>query len=133
MGIFGWGVLPYATALILVGGLIWRYRYDQFGWTTRSSQLYESRLLDEGVIDPHILAVRHDKALVRGSGVPVEAVGALHQQGAARLLQLLALAVIDGLGKLGRKQADARQLLLEIAGRIGPHLAAGKQQYRTHQ
>ena len=90
-------------------------------------------LLDEGVIDPHILAVRHDKALVRGSGVPVEAVGALHQQGAARLLQLLALAVIDGLGKLGREQADARQLLLEIAGRIGPHLAAGKQQYRTHQ
>ena len=45
MGIFVWGVLPYATALILVGGLIWRYRYDQFGWTTRSSQLYESRLL----------------------------------------------------------------------------------------
>lgn len=30
---------------VLIGGLIWRYRYDQFGWTTRSSQLYESRLL----------------------------------------------------------------------------------------
>ena len=28
--------------------LIWRYRYDQFGWTTRSSQLYESRLLRIG-------------------------------------------------------------------------------------
>ena len=27
---------------------IWRYRYDQFGWTTRSSQLYESRLLRIG-------------------------------------------------------------------------------------
>ncbi|HEY3001772.1 MAG TPA: respiratory nitrate reductase subunit gamma, partial [Kribbellaceae bacterium] len=24
---------------------VWRYRYDKFGWTTRSSQLYESRLL----------------------------------------------------------------------------------------
>ena len=32
----------------LVGGTIWRYRYDQFGWTTRSSQLYESRLLRIG-------------------------------------------------------------------------------------
>lgn len=40
-----WGVLPYLVALALVAGLIWRYRYDQFGWTTRSSQLYESRLL----------------------------------------------------------------------------------------
>src|SRR5690606_2109931 len=26
-------------------GTWWRYRYDKFGWTTRSSQLYESRLL----------------------------------------------------------------------------------------
>jgi len=40
-----WGVLPYVIALVLVAGLVWRYRYDQFGWTTRSSQLYESRLL----------------------------------------------------------------------------------------
>ena len=34
--------------MILVGGTIWRWRYDQFGWTTRSSQLYESRLLRLG-------------------------------------------------------------------------------------
>lgn len=40
-----WGVLPYVMMVVLVGGLIWRYKYDQFGWTTRSSQLYESRLL----------------------------------------------------------------------------------------
>ena len=43
-----WGVLPYVVFLILIGGLIWRYRYDQFGWTTRSSQLYESKLLKIG-------------------------------------------------------------------------------------
>ncbi|MFC4012281.1 respiratory nitrate reductase subunit gamma [Nonomuraea purpurea] len=40
-----WTVSPYVVLVIFVGGLIWRYRYDQFGWTTRSSQLYESRLL----------------------------------------------------------------------------------------
>ena len=40
-----WGVLPYVTLVILIGGIVWRYRYDQFGWTTRSSQLYESRIL----------------------------------------------------------------------------------------
>ena len=45
MTIFLWGALPYLVVVVLVGGLIWRYRYDQFGWTTRSSQLYESKLL----------------------------------------------------------------------------------------
>ncbi|MGL1831915.1 UNVERIFIED_CONTAM: respiratory nitrate reductase subunit gamma, partial [Acinetobacter sp. HSTU-ASm16] len=26
-----WGILPYVVMLTLVGGLIWRYKYDQFG------------------------------------------------------------------------------------------------------
>ncbi|MYX99241.1 respiratory nitrate reductase subunit gamma, partial [Streptomyces sp. SID486] len=43
-----WAVLPYAVLIVLVGGTIWRYHYDKFGWTTRSSQLYESRLLRIG-------------------------------------------------------------------------------------
>ncbi|HET9647058.1 MAG TPA: respiratory nitrate reductase subunit gamma [Microlunatus sp.] len=48
MSLLLWGVLPYVMMAVLIGGLIWRYRYDQFGWTTRSSQLYESRLLRIG-------------------------------------------------------------------------------------
>ena len=48
MDIFLWGVLPYVMVVILVGGSVWRYKYDQFGWTTRSSQLYESKLLRIG-------------------------------------------------------------------------------------
>jgi nitrate reductase gamma subunit len=40
-----WDVVPYVTLAIVVVGTWWRYRYDKFGWTTRSSQLYESRLL----------------------------------------------------------------------------------------
>ncbi len=48
MDVLLWGVLPYLMLAVLVGGTIWRYRYDQFGWTTRSSQLYESRLLRIG-------------------------------------------------------------------------------------
>ncbi|GAA4926560.1 nitrate reductase gamma subunit [Nonomuraea thailandensis] len=40
-----WVVAPYVTLVVFIGGLIWRYRYDKFGWTTRSSQLYESPLL----------------------------------------------------------------------------------------
>lgn len=48
MNVFLWGVLPYLCFGSLVGGSLWRYRYDKFGWTTRSSQLYESRLLRIG-------------------------------------------------------------------------------------
>ena len=43
-----WVVLPYATLLTVVLGTILRYRYDKFGWTTRSSQLYESTVLRWG-------------------------------------------------------------------------------------
>ncbi|MFD6229687.1 respiratory nitrate reductase subunit gamma [Streptomyces sp. NPDC060232] len=47
-GILLWIVLPYLSLAVFVLGHIWRYRYDKFGWTTRSSQLYESRLLRIG-------------------------------------------------------------------------------------
>ncbi|MEU1054217.1 respiratory nitrate reductase subunit gamma [Streptomyces sp. NPDC005876] len=43
-----WGVLPYLVTAVLVTGSAWRYRYDRFGFTTRSSQLHESRLLAVG-------------------------------------------------------------------------------------
>ncbi|MFD0254632.1 respiratory nitrate reductase subunit gamma [Streptomyces sp. NPDC127113] len=43
-----WGVLPYLALVVLVAGTAWRYRYDRFGFTTRSSQLHESRLLRVG-------------------------------------------------------------------------------------
>ncbi|WP_113701693.1 respiratory nitrate reductase subunit gamma [Nonomuraea lactucae] len=43
-----WVVAPYVALTIFVLGHVWRYRYDKFGWTTRSSQLYESRLLRIG-------------------------------------------------------------------------------------
>jgi nitrate reductase gamma subunit len=43
-----WVMVPYAALLTFVLGTIWRYRYDKFGWTTRSSQLYETTVLRWG-------------------------------------------------------------------------------------
>lgn len=40
-----WVVIPYLALASFVIGHIWRYRYDAFGWTTRSTQMLESRLL----------------------------------------------------------------------------------------
>jgi nitrate reductase gamma subunit len=43
-----WVTVPYIAFTSFVLGHGWRYRTDQFGWTTRSSQIYESRLLRMG-------------------------------------------------------------------------------------
>lgn len=43
-----WVAIPYASIAVFVVGHMWRYRYDKFGWTTRSSQTYENRLLRWG-------------------------------------------------------------------------------------
>jgi len=43
-----WLTLPYIAFTSFALGHLWRYRTDQFGWTTRSSQTHESRLLRAG-------------------------------------------------------------------------------------
>jgi nitrate reductase gamma subunit len=43
-----WVVLPYIALTTFVLGLVWRYRTGKFGWTARSSQLHEQRLLRLG-------------------------------------------------------------------------------------
>lgn len=48
MSVFLWVIVPYLCLAVFVVGHVWRYRYDKFGWTTRSSQLYEDRLLRLG-------------------------------------------------------------------------------------
>ncbi|MBK9477009.1 MAG: respiratory nitrate reductase subunit gamma [Tetrasphaera sp.] len=48
MNTFLFLILPYICLAIFVVGHWWRYKYDKFGWTTRSSQLYEDSLLRWG-------------------------------------------------------------------------------------
>ena len=43
-----WVVLPYAVLAVFVLGHAWRWRYDQMGWSTHTSQVLESRLLRLG-------------------------------------------------------------------------------------
>lgn len=40
-----WVAGPYVVTLVFIVGMVWRYRFDRYGWTSRSSQIYESRLL----------------------------------------------------------------------------------------
>ncbi|ONI75149.1 respiratory nitrate reductase subunit gamma [Actinosynnema sp. ALI-1.44] len=74
-----WTVLPYLTIVVFVGGTVWRFKYDQFGWTTRSSQLHESRLLRIGgplfhlglfmVIGGHVAGLLIPKSLTEWLGI----------------------------------------------------------------
>src|SRR5699024_4381751 len=45
---FLWVIIPYMPLAVFVLGPICRFRRDRFGWTTRSPQIYESKLLRIG-------------------------------------------------------------------------------------
>lgn len=40
-----WVILPYVAIATFVVGHWWRYRVDQFGWTSHSTQLFEHKIL----------------------------------------------------------------------------------------
>lgn len=75
-----WVILPYAAIVVFVVGHIWRWRYDQFGWTSRSTQLQERRLLKWGsplfhyatfaAIAGHVLGILVPKAFTDWLGIP---------------------------------------------------------------
>ncbi|MFI9591796.1 respiratory nitrate reductase subunit gamma [Nonomuraea sp. NPDC052265] len=48
MSVVLWAIVPYVALTIFVAGHVWRWRVDQFGWTTRTTQVLESRLLRLG-------------------------------------------------------------------------------------
>lgn len=74
-----WIIVPYLAIAVFVLGHMWRYRYDKFGWTTRSSQLYEARLLRLGsplfhfgillVIGGHVFGILVPEAATRAIGI----------------------------------------------------------------
>jgi nitrate reductase gamma subunit len=78
-----WIILPYASLIIFVFGHIWRWRYDQFGWTSRSTQLQERRLLKWGAplfhyatfaaIAGHVIGILIPKSFTEWLGIPERA------------------------------------------------------------
>ena len=102
-----WVVLPYASITVFVVGHIWRYSRDQFTWTTRSTQLFERRLLFWGsnlfhfgalaAIGGHVLGLLVPETLTSDLGVSenmyhVVSVGAGSVAGAACVAGLVILA-----------------------------------------
>jgi nitrate reductase gamma subunit len=65
-----WVALPYIAITVFIAGHIWRYRTDQYGWTSRSTQLLESRKLKWGSILFHYGALAAIGGHVLGILVP---------------------------------------------------------------
>jgi len=70
-----WVALPYAAIAIFLAGHVWRYRHDQYGWTTRSTQLLESRRLKWGSLLFHFGALAAIGGHVMGILIPASATG----------------------------------------------------------
>ena len=78
-----WVALPYLALGIFVVGHVWRWRYDQFGWTSRSTQLQERRLLKWGspifhygtfaAIAGHVIGILIPESWTRAIGIPESA------------------------------------------------------------
>ncbi len=75
-----WVILPYAAVAVFVAGHVWRWRRDQFTWTSRSTQLLEGRRLRYGailfhygllaVIGGHVLGLLVPESATRAIGIP---------------------------------------------------------------
>lgn len=101
-----WIVFPYISLTMLVVGTIWRFRHDKFGWSTRSSELHESRMLRLGsplfhygilaVAAGHFMGLLIPKSWTETAGVPQEAyhLVATVGGGLAGLATVLGLALL---------------------------------------
>lgn len=76
---FLWGAFPWLAIAAFFVGIFWRWRTDQFGWTTHSSQIYESKLLRLSsplfhwgmvfVVIGHLMGLAMPKSWTRAVGI----------------------------------------------------------------
>jgi len=113
-----WVAFPYAAMAVFVVGHILRYRHDQFGWTSRSSQTYENRLLRWGspmfhygilmVLGGHVVGLLVPKEWLEFFGVTEQIyhIGATWLGSVAAALTLAGLAIL-----IYRRRLNSRVLL----------------------
>ena len=99
---FLWFVLPYLAVVVFVLGHIWRYRRDQLGWTSRSTQLLEGRALRVGSLLFHFGALAVIGGHVLGILVPASATAAIGiDEHAYHLISAVAGTIAGGSAVVG--------------------------------
>ncbi|MDN5795544.1 MAG: respiratory nitrate reductase subunit gamma [Intrasporangium sp.] len=76
---FWWVILPYIAMAVFIIGHIWRWRYDQYGWTSYSTELQEHKRLKWGAplfhygtfaaIGGHVIGILIPKQWVEAIGI----------------------------------------------------------------
>ena len=113
-----WVGFPYAAAATFVVGHIIRYRYDQFNWTSRSSQIYESKILRWGsplfhfgilaVFAGHVVGLLIPREWLEWVGVTEK----IYHYGATWLGTAAAVATIVGLVLLLSRRGAIRRVTM---------------------
>ncbi len=74
-----WIIMPYVAVTTFVVGTWWRYRTDQFGWTSQSTQMFEHKILGWagpafhygalGAVAGHVIGLMIPKSLTETIGM----------------------------------------------------------------
>ncbi|MFF7144618.1 respiratory nitrate reductase subunit gamma [Streptomyces nodosus] len=103
---------------VFVVGHVWRYRQDQFGWTSRTTQLLERRWLRWGsplfhlgafaVIGGHVVGLAVPASWTEAAGISEHA----YHTTAVALGSVAGVAMVTGLGLLCARRLLARRVRL---------------------
>ena len=136
-----WIVVPYLCLAVFVVGHVWRWRHDQFGWTTHTSQLLESRILRWGsplfhlgafgVIAGHTIGLLIPAELTHAVGISERLYHAVAVWGGATtgvvmvvgLLLLIARRFVNGRVRRVTTRMD-RVLYVALAAMVGLGMTA---------
>jgi nitrate reductase gamma subunit len=113
-----WVALPYICLAVCVVGHVWRYRQDQFGWTSRTSQLLEHHWLRWGsplfhvgafmVIGGHVVGLAVPASWTRAAGISEH----MYHTGAVWAGSVAGVAMVAGLGMLCARRLLTRRIRL---------------------
>ncbi|MFP7379261.1 respiratory nitrate reductase subunit gamma [Bacillus paralicheniformis] len=125
-----WVILPYIVITIFIGGHIYRYQHDQFGWTAKSSEMLEKKKLALGsslfhwgiffVIGGHVMGILIPESLYQALGVSEHmyhkiAIGFGLPAGIAALSGLIILTYRRFTNKRIRKTSSAGDFITLVA------------------
>ncbi|WP_458118017.1 respiratory nitrate reductase subunit gamma [Bacillus sp. PK6-026] len=125
-----WVILPYIVITIFIGGHIYRYQHDQFGWTAKSSEMLEKKKLALGsslfhwgiffVIGGHVMGILIPESLYQALGVSEHmyhkiAIGFGLPAGIASLSGLIILTYRRFTDKRIRKTSSAGDFITLVA------------------
>ncbi|RFU37657.1 respiratory nitrate reductase subunit gamma [Actinomadura logoneensis] len=113
-----WVAVPYVCLAVFAVGHVWRYRQDQFGWTSRTSQLLEHRWLRWGsplfhigafmVIGGHVVGLVVPDSWTEAAGISEHA----YHLTAVTAGSVAGVTMVAGLGMLCARRLLTRRIRL---------------------